>query len=103
MAAMRTAGVDWDPCGTSPHLLPQHGQIEHLALVALGPADVLQEPEVFAELQTQSLGLGEVLGPLQRYEEVLEAAEVIADQLIEPLALVAVDGRDGVGHDAPSR
>jgi hypothetical protein len=39
------------------------------------------------------LGLGEVAGPLQGDPEVLDAAEVIADQFVEPFALVAVDGR----------
>lgn len=78
-----------------------HGQLERLALVALGPADVPQEAEVFGELQAQALGLGEVLGALQRYEEVLDAAEVVADQLIEPFALLAVNGRHGAGHGAP--
>jgi hypothetical protein len=71
----------------------RHGQLERLALVALGPADVLQEAEVFGELQAQALGLGEILGALQRDEEVLDAAEVIADQFVEPVTLVAVDGR----------
>jgi hypothetical protein len=41
------------------------------------------------ELQAQLLGLGEVSGPLQRDPEVLDAAEVIADQFVEPGALVA--------------
>ena len=80
-----------------------HGQLERLALVALGPTDVLQEPEVFGELHPQLLGPGEVLGALQRDEEVLDAAEVIADQFVKPFALVAVDGRNGAGHGAPSR
>jgi hypothetical protein len=61
----------------------------------------VQEPEVFGELQAQSLRLGEVLGALQRDKEVLDAAEVVADQFVEPFALLAVDGRDGAGHDAP--
>jgi hypothetical protein len=52
----------------------RHGQVERLALVFLSPADVMQEAEVFGELDRQLLGLGEVLGALQRDEEVLDAA-----------------------------
>jgi hypothetical protein len=67
----------------------------------LAPADVLQQPEVFGELQPQLLGADEVLGPLQSDPEVLDAGEVVADQFVEPFALVAIDGRGDGGHGAP--
>ena len=76
----------------------RHRQIERLALVVRVPADILQQAEVFGELQAQLLGLGEVSGPLQRDPEVLDAAEVIADQFVEPGALVALDGDGRLGH-----
>jgi hypothetical protein len=78
----------------------RHRQLEALALVLLAPADISQQAEVFGELQAQLLGFGEVLSSLQGDPEVLDAAEVVADQFVEPFALVAGDGR-GDGHGAP--
>jgi hypothetical protein len=43
----------------------------------------------------------EVLVSLQRVPEVAYGAEVVADKLIEPVALVAVDRRGDAGHGAP--
>jgi alpha-ketoglutarate-dependent taurine dioxygenase len=63
-------------------LVRRHGQHVGLTRLVLAPADVLQEPEVFGELLSHSLDGGEVLGPLQRHPEVLDAAEVVADQLV---------------------
>jgi hypothetical protein len=82
-------------------LVRRHGQHVGLTRLVLAPADVLQEPEVFGELLSHSLDGGEVLGPLQRHPEVLDAAEVVADQLVQAVALLAVD-RDLVaaGHQA---
>src|SRR6187549_571573 len=79
----------------------RHRQVERLALVLRPPADVLQEAEVFGELHRQLLGLGEVFGALQGDKEVLDAAEVVADQFVEPFSLVPVDGRGRGGHSAP--
>jgi hypothetical protein len=56
----------------------------------LVPADVFQQAEVFGELQAQRLGLDKVLGPLQGDPEGLDAAEVVAGQFVEPVALVVV-------------
>jgi hypothetical protein len=76
----------------------RHGQVERLALVLLAPTDVLQQPEVFGELLAKALGGGAVLGPLHRDPEILDEGEVIANHLIEPVALVAVDGDGRLGH-----
>jgi hypothetical protein len=65
------------------------------------PADVGQQAEVFAELDPELLGFGEVLLLLQCVPKIAHRAEVIADQLVEPVALVAVDRRGDFGHGAP--
>src|SRR6476646_1188063 len=46
-------------------------------------------------------GLGEIVSPLKRDPKVLDAAEVVADQFVEPFALVALDGDRAFGHGAP--
>jgi hypothetical protein len=45
-------------------------------------------------------GDGEVLGPLQHDPEVLDAAEVIADELAELFPMLAVNGDVHLGHGA---
>ena len=59
------------------------------------PGDVLQEPKVFGELQAKALGHGAVLGSLHRDPEILDESQVIANHLVEPVTLIAVDGRAG--------
>ncbi|MBK5220543.1 MAG: hypothetical protein JJE35_12280 [Thermoleophilia bacterium] len=70
--------------------------------LVLAPADVLQKLEVFAELEAEPRGRGEVLVALQRVEEVAYGAEVVANQLVVPVALLAVDGDRGGGRRCPS-
>jgi hypothetical protein len=60
----------------------RHRQLECLAVVLRLPADVSQQAEVFAELDAESLGRGEVSVLLQRDPDVADPAEVVADQLI---------------------
>lgn len=59
----------------------RHRQLEALAPLVLAPADVLQQFEVFVELEAKLGSLGEVLVALQRVEEVAHGAEVVAGQL----------------------
>jgi hypothetical protein len=63
-------------------VVDRHGQLEALAALILAPADVLQQLEVFAELQAEPCHGGELLVPLQRVEEVAYGAKVVADQLV---------------------
>jgi hypothetical protein len=77
----------------------RHGQLELIADLLRLPADVVEQAEVFAELQAEALGGGEVLVLLQRDPDVADPAEVVADQLVEPCALLLVDR--GRGHGAP--
>jgi len=83
-------------------VVDRHRQIEALAALLPGPADVRQQAEVFAELVGELLGLGVVLGLLQRVPKVAYGAEVVADELVEPVALLAVDRDRGGVHWRPS-
>jgi hypothetical protein len=78
----------------------RYGQVEGGSVIAAVPADVLQQAEVFAELDAEAFGGGEVLGLLQGDPEIAHGAEVIADQLVEAVSLVAVDLAGGAGHGA---
>jgi hypothetical protein len=78
-----------------------HRQLDALAPVVLAPAEVLEKPKVFGELRTEPLGFDKVLLALEEVEQIAYGAEVVADQLVEPLALVAVDRDRGLGHGAP--
>lgn|GEM_PF-4729499 len=53
-------------------VMGRHGQLDLLPAVLLGPAEVLQQAEVFAELQAEALGRDEVLVSLQRVPEVTD-------------------------------
>jgi hypothetical protein len=79
----------------------RHRQLECLAAVLRLPADVCQQAEVFAELDAEPLGGGEVLVFLQCDPDVADRAEVITDQLVETVSLVAVDRRGDAGHGRP--
>jgi hypothetical protein len=68
-----------------------HRQLELGAGVVLGPADLHQQAEVVGELQAELFGFGVVLLALQRVPEVAYGADVIAEQFVEPAALLAVD------------
>ena len=81
----------------------RHRQLERLAVVLRLPADVGQQAEVFAELDAEPLGRGEVPVLLQRDPDVADRAEVVADQLVETVALIAVDRGGDAGHGAPFR
>src|SRR6185295_1026538 len=78
----------------------RHREVEGVAVVLAAPADVLQQAEVFAELDAEAFGGGEVLSLLQGDPEVAHGAEVVADQLVEAVSLVAVDRAGGAGHGA---
>jgi hypothetical protein len=75
-----------------------HGQLDAIAAVVLSPAEVLKQAEVFAELLAKALGGGVVLVLLQRDPDVADAAEVIADQFVEAVAMVLGDRADGAGY-----
>jgi hypothetical protein len=68
--------------------------------LVLAPAKILHQAEVFDELKAEPLGLPEILLVLQRVEEVAYRPKVIADQFVEPVALLVVDR--GGGHRRPS-
>jgi len=65
------------------------------------PAEVGKQAEVFAELDPHSLGEHVLAVLLQGDPDVADPAQVIADQLIEAVSLLFVDGRRGAGHGAP--
>jgi hypothetical protein len=74
------ARLDKNPLGFAMQALEQfhqivdgHRQREGLATLAGCPADVLQQAEVFAELQAEPLGGGEVLVLLQRDPDVADS------------------------------
>lgn len=54
------------------------------------PADVLQKPEVFAELDSKPLSLDEVL-LFDGDPEVAYSAEVVEDELVERVSTLPVD------------
>ncbi len=60
-----------------------------------------RQAEVPAELEAKALGCGEVPTSPKRGPEVVDAVEVVADQLVDAGALIAVDRDRGVGHGAP--
>lgn len=79
----------------------RHREVEGVAVVLAAPADVLQQAEVFSELDAEAFGGGEVLGLLQGDPDVAHGAEVVADQLVEAVALVPVDLGGGAGAWCP--
>lgn len=81
--------------------LRRHRQLDALARIALAPAKILKKAEIFGELDAKPLRFHEVFVALQGIEEIAYGAKVIADQFVQPLALVAGNGDRGGGHGAP--
>jgi len=79
----------------------RHRQLEALAIVVSGPADVGQQAEVFAVLDAEALGRCEVPAPAEGDPKILDAVEVMADQFVEAVALVAADRRGDAGPWCP--
>lgn len=88
----------------APHqfgqILVGHRQLDAVAVVVLGPAEVLEEAEVFAELDAEAFGGGVVLLALHRYEDVAEGGEVVAHLVVERVAFLAGDLDRLSGHGA---
>jgi hypothetical protein len=75
-------------------------QLELGAVFVGPPADGGQQAEIFAELDAEPLGGGVIPAASECDPEVLDAVEVVADQLVDAVALGLGD-RGCRGHGAP--
>jgi hypothetical protein len=98
-SSVGAAGVSAQPPERLREIAGQHGEVDRLPAVLDLEAEIRHQPQVSSPSRS---AVTKVPAPLQRAPEVADRAEVIADQLVEPVAPVEVDGDRGGGQGAPS-